>query len=190
MALLESQSVPVRVVNRVAELALDRLHDKVTLTTPPLLFSHIPPLEYLPLTNPRLPTTNIPLPPPRPTPTSLLPQAVNVRKNALALLTCVLDNNPFAGSLDEGFYLARKRALQLDLTARVDDLRYPLSLLPSCSLTGNMYLLTTTICTPTIIYHLRHFSPPLHLLLYSPQSCRGCPTGGALRALLVRALVP
>ena len=29
VALLESQSVPVRVVNRVAELALDRLHDKV-----------------------------------------------------------------------------------------------------------------------------------------------------------------
>jgi len=77
VTLLESQSVPVRVVNRVAELAVDRLHDK----------------------------------------------AVNVRKNALALLTCVLDNNPFAGSLDEGFYLARKKELQLDFTARVDELR-------------------------------------------------------------------
>ena len=39
VALLESQSVPVRVVNRVAELAVDRLHDKVG-HNPPIPHAH------------------------------------------------------------------------------------------------------------------------------------------------------
>lgn len=50
-------------------------------------------------------------------------KTANVRKNALSLLTSVLDNNPFSGNLDETSFLAKKEEVQRDLSERIEILR-------------------------------------------------------------------
>jgi hypothetical protein len=92
--LLESHSVPVRAIQRVAEIALDRLKVAFCCKThtvnkrrryacSPIL---IPPSRFLSF--PSVVSGVVAV---------VQDKAVAVRKNALALLSCVLDNNPFAG---------------------------------------------------------------------------------------------
>ena len=75
--LLESKAVPVRRINAVAELAVDRLKDKTA----------------------------------------------SVRKQALSVLTSLLDNNPFSGNLDEEAFLSKKVEVELALKERIEALR-------------------------------------------------------------------
>lgn len=77
ISLVETQSVPVRRIGTVGEIAVDRIFDKTAV----------------------------------------------VRKNAVALLTSILENNPFAGNLDETLFKHRLTELQTLMKARVEFLR-------------------------------------------------------------------
>ena len=50
-------------------------------------------------------------------------KTVNVRKNAVGVLTALLDNNPFSGSLDESLFEQRSRELEVMHRERVEVLR-------------------------------------------------------------------
>ena len=75
--LLEDKAVPVRRINAVVELAVDRLLDKTA----------------------------------------------SVRKQALSVLTSVLDNNPFSGNLNEEAFLSKRKELEVALKERIEILR-------------------------------------------------------------------
>lgn len=77
ISLLESNSVPVRRIGTVGEIAVDRLFDKTA----------------------------------------------SVRKNAVALLTALLENNPFSGNLNVSSFQKRKAELDAACKARVEILR-------------------------------------------------------------------
>lgn len=75
--LLEDKAVPVRRINAVVELAVDRLLDKTA----------------------------------------------SVRRQALSVLTSVLDHNPFSGNLDEEAFLSKRGELEVALKMRIEILR-------------------------------------------------------------------
>lgn len=53
----------------------------------------------------------------------LVDKTAMVRKNAIALLTSILDNNPFGGELDIKYYLNLKEKMEVAVLQRIDEIR-------------------------------------------------------------------